>query len=145
LLGAIGAGSLDTYFGARFWCFVAKWIGRERRGAWLKISHPDIERAEAWFDQWGGAAVLLGRVVPGIRTLISVPAGSAVMPAGRFCVDTAVGIAAWTTMLATLGYWLAGNYEGLVRPLSWVSYLVVGSLLAWWLWRLAPQKLLMAQ
>jgi hypothetical protein len=46
-----------------------RWIGRERRGAWLKISHPDIERTEAWFDQWGGAAVLLGRMVPGIRTL----------------------------------------------------------------------------
>lgn len=147
LLSAIGAGSLGSFFGALFWYFMARWVGRERlirwvdrHGAWLTLSRKDIERTDAWFDEWGGVAVLFCRMVPGIRTLISVPAGFAEMPPANFCVYTAIGTVLWTTVLATLGYWLGDHYEGLVRPLSWISYAVVGGLFSWWLWRLATQR-----
>lgn len=102
----------------RFWYGVGRWIGPERlkifsrrHGRWLTLSPADIDRASAWFARRGWAAVLVGRLVPGVRTLISVPAGVAGMPLGPFLLTTAVGTLLWTGLFATAGYVLAEGYR----------------------------------
>ena len=83
----------------------------------------------------GGEAVLIGRLIPAIRTLISIPAGVAEMPLGRFLAWSTLGSLGWTAALACAGYWLEGAYdrvEGWVNP---VSTLVVVAIVAIYLWR----------
>ncbi len=91
-------------------------------------------------DQWGAVAVLACRMIPGLRTLISVPAGFAEMPLGRFCAFTAIGIVMWTALLAGIGYWLGDNYGDLAGTLGWVSTVVLLAMFAWWLFRLVKQR-----
>lgn len=82
LIGVIVAGTVGSVAGALFWYYVGKWIGADRlrrwagrHGRWLTLAPKDIDRVDRWFDQHSGKAVFLGRLVPALRTLISVPAG----------------------------------------------------------------------
>lgn len=143
---AILAGSVGSFAGAMFWYWVAIAVGRERlsrwiqhHGHWLTIHHDDLRRTEQWFGRWGDVAVLVCRMIPGLRTLISVPAGFVGMPHGRFTLFTAVGTVAWTSLLTGIGWWLGDNYAVLAGPLSWVSLIVMMILAAIWLYRLARQ------
>ncbi|KAA5542611.1 DedA family protein [Roseiconus nitratireducens] len=144
---AVGAGSVGSFAGAMFWYLLARWIGQERlkywvrrHGWWMTLSEGDIRRTEDWFESWGSLAVLVCRLIPGVRTLISVPAGFAEMPTGKFSLYTAIGTIAWTALLAGLGWWLADNYGSLAKPLSYVSTAVVLGLFGWWLYRLVTQR-----
>ncbi|QEG43163.1 DedA family protein [Roseimaritima ulvae] len=145
-IGVVVAGSIGSFIGAAVWYYLARWIGKERlagwverHGAWLTISPKDLDSVDAWFERWGAAAVLGCRLIPGLRTLISVPAGFADMPQGRFLLYTAIGTVIWTAALAGLGWWLGDNYGDLAGPLGWVSTAVVAGLLLIWLWRLVGQ------
>jgi len=142
----ITAGSIGSFVGATLWYLAAKWVGRERltrwvekHGWWITLSKSDIDATVKWFDKWGTVAVLLCRLIPGLRTLISVPAGFAEMSLRRFSIYTAIGTVIWTALLCALGWWLADNYSELAGPLSWVSFAVVGGLVLWWLYRLVTQ------
>ncbi len=137
------AGSIGSFAGAMLWYFLGRWVGRDRlarwiegHGSWLTISPSDLDKVDEWFESYGSAAVLLCRMIPGIRTLISVPAGFSEMPIGRFSLYTAIGTILWTTLLAGIGWWLGDQYGELAGPLSWVSTAVVLALFGWWLWRL---------
>ncbi|WP_168567110.1 DedA family protein [Crateriforma spongiae] len=145
--GVLVAGSLGSFAGAMFWYYLARWIGRQRlanwvagHGAWLTITPEDLDRVDAWFDRWGAWAVFGCRMVPGLRTLISVPAGFSDMPPGKFSLYTAIGVTAWTALLAGVGWYLGENYADLAGPLGWISTLVMVVLIAWWLLRLAKQN-----
>src|SRR3546814_6821918 len=85
------------------------WAGRH--GRWLTLSPRDVDRADEWFDRHGGKAVLFGRMIPAVRTLISVPAGIAGMPTVPFLIYSTVGTLVWTGALAGLGYALGDQYE----------------------------------
>lgn len=90
-----------------------------RHGRWLTLSPAEIDRASAEFARRGWAAVLVGRLVPGVRTLISVPAGVAGMPLIPFLISTALGTLLWTGLLAAAGYVLAERYRevaGWIEP-----------------------------
>lgn len=146
-IGVVVAGSIGSFIGAVLWYYVARWIGKDRlaswiegHGAWLTISTDDLDSVDAWFQRWGAAAVLGCRLIPGLRTLISVPAGFARMPQGSFMIFTAIGTVMWTAALAGMGWWLGDNYGDLAGPLGWVSTAVIGGLLVIWLWRLARQQ-----
>src|SRR3546814_7042172 len=76
------------------------WAGRH--GRWLTLSPRDVDRADEWFDRHGGKAVLFGRMIPAVRTLISVPAGIAGMPTVPFLIYSTVGTLVWTGALAGL-------------------------------------------
>ena len=83
------------------------------------MSPAEIDRAGAWFARRGGAAVLVGRLIPVVRTLISVPAGVAGMPLIPFLLITALGTFVWTGLLAAAGYVLAERYRevaGWIEP-----------------------------
>jgi membrane protein DedA with SNARE-associated domain len=129
------AGTAGAVLGTLPWYGIGRWIGTERlkswveqHGHWLGTDAREIERVDAWFNRYGAWAVLIGRLVPGVRTLISVPAGLSEMPLGRFLLATTIGTTLWTAMLASLGYWLEGENETLARVLKLVGMGVIGVL-----------------
>ena len=91
---------------------LAVWIGRpivykfvnSRLGKAFLLDEPKMEKAEQYFVKYGNASTLIGRLVPGIRQLISIPAGLSKMPLGRFILYTSIGATAWNAILAVLGY-----------------------------------------
>ncbi len=125
---AILAGGVGSTLGAWFWYVIGVAYGpaRMRRvvvryGRWLTLTPNELTSAEGWFAGMAGAAVFFGRFLPTIRTLISVPAGLAQMPVGRFLLFTAIGSFIWTGGLAIAGYVLENGYEAvshLIDPLS---------------------------
>ncbi|HEY4253931.1 MAG TPA: DedA family protein [Roseomonas sp.] len=135
--GAIIAGVLGTIAGNAVWYEVARRIGAERvrplverYGKWFAITGEDMRDAERVLIKYGPAAVGFGRLLPGIRTLISVPAGLVRMPRTVFYFWTTVGTAVWLVCLACLGLLLQDHYaevDGYVEPLGYlVVALVVG-------------------
>lgn len=147
LLGVIVAGSAGSLAGASFWYVLARRYGKQRlqrladrHGRWLTVDAADIERADAWFDRHGGKAVLLGRLVPTVRTLISVPAGLSGMAPGRFLAFSAVGTVAWTAALALAGHALGDRFEDVDAWLAPIAKLIVAAIALTWLWRVARWK-----
>lgn len=147
LTGAIIGGTLGSLLGA----LVLYWLGHkygerrllrfaERHGRWLTLSRDDIERASAWFSRHGTWAVFVCRLIPGLRSLISIPAGIQGMPLGRFAVVTTLGSALWTALLVYLGYVLGRNFEQVGQYVGLVSNLVIGLIVAMYLWRIATHK-----
>lgn len=109
LLATAGAivGALINYF-------LALWIGRpivyrfagSRVGHAFLLDKAKVERAEEYFDRHGAISTFIGRLVPAVRQLISIPAGLARMNVGKFVIFTGLGALTWNTVLAALGYWL---------------------------------------
>lgn len=108
-----------------------------RHGRWLTLTPEELQRATHWFERHGPLAVFLGRLVPGVRTLISVPAGVSRMPLGPFLAYSATGTAIWTALLAGAGYLLESQYELVAEWLNPISNVVIGALVAIYLWRVA--------
>lgn len=134
LLGALGntLGSLVTYaIGARG--------GRpllERYGRYLLISRHDLDRADGWFKRFGGRAVLAGRVLPVVRTFISIPAGVARMNLSLFTLLTFGGSFVWSLALAWAGYLLGANYNRIrtvLGPLDYPFALLIVGLIVWYI------------
>jgi membrane protein DedA with SNARE-associated domain len=120
LAGAVLAGSAGSLAGSSFWYFVGRRVGPERlaawidsHGRWVGIFPEDLEKAQRAFDRRGWLIVMIGRLIPGIRSLISVPAAFAGMPLGTFLMFSSVGTVAWTAALAAGGYVLGSRYEEL--------------------------------
>ncbi|HEV2415428.1 MAG TPA: DedA family protein [Candidatus Dormibacteraeota bacterium] len=104
-------------------------------GRFVGIRRHHLEIADAWFKRWGLLAVLIGRVVPVIRTYISFPAGLARVDLARFSILTFVGALPWCAMLALVGYELGRNYDRVSGPVSKlaivIALLVVIALIVW--------------
>jgi len=136
------AGTIGSLAGASFWYAIGRWVGEERLkrladrfGRWMTVGRDDIEKADDWFDRHGHKAVLFGRLVPTIRTLISVPAGLSEMAWPTFLLYSGIGTAIWTTLLALLGYGLGSQYEKVGAWLDPVSFAVVGIIVLIYLYR----------
>ncbi|TAF06578.1 MAG: DedA family protein [Nostocales cyanobacterium] len=135
ILGVFLSGLVGSVAGALIWYYPGKLL-EERRlkalankyGKWLTISGEDIDKAKTWFNRQGSKAVLIGRLVPGIRTLISVPAGMGNMPLLAFLFYTTLGSAAWVGLLTYSGYFLGTQYELVDKYLAPVSKIVLGSI-----------------
>jgi len=135
-LGSV-AGALILYavgyvFGeARVRWMIRKW------GKWLGFKEEDMDSADIWFDRHGGIAVALCRVVPIVRSLISIPAGLRKMRMATFVMYTAAGSLVWNTVLITAGYILGNNWrhvEEYVGILQYVVIVVVIAIVGWWIW-----------
>lgn len=114
----VAAGSAGSLAGAWAWYELGRRIGEERlrrwvirHGKWLTIDEGSLDRAKGWFDRHGRLAVFLGRLVPGVRTFISLPAGFNAMPVGPFLAYSALGTIVWTTLLAAAGLVLQANFS----------------------------------
>ena len=143
----IAAGTLGSLAGATFWYYVAHWIGAKRlrafagrHGRWITLSPADLDRVDRWFDRHCAWAVLLGRMVPGVRTLISVPAGLFGMSLRRFLVYSGIGTLAWTAALAGAGYALGAQHDVVGRWLGPASNFVFAIIVAVYLYRVATWK-----
>lgn len=147
LILAILAGTAGSVAGALLWYWLGARLGAERlerlaasHGRWLTLTPADVRRAGDWFRRHGRGAVLLGRLVPGVRTLISVPAGVSGMPLAPFLAYSAFGTAIWTAALGIAGYLLAGQYALVSRWTNPVSNVVGGGLVAIYLYRVATYR-----
>lgn len=110
----------------------------DRFGRYLLIRPHEADRAHVWFERHGDAAVFVSRLLPVVRTFISVPAGVARMRFGKFTVYTVLGCLPWTFALAWAGYGLGQSWtsaERVIRPVSWgiAVAIVVGGV--WWVLR----------
>lgn len=121
---------------------IAYWVGRtggrtavEKWGKYVMLRKHDLDRAEKFFSKRGEWAVLIGRVLPVIRTFISLPAGIGEMPVAKFILFTVLGSLPWTFALAFMGEALAGNWQSISKlstPISVVFGIVIVALIAWW-------------
>jgi membrane protein DedA with SNARE-associated domain len=143
-VGVVIAGSAGSLLGALAWYAVGYWFGidrlkrfAQRHGRWLTLSTDDVVQAERWFDRFGGVAVCVGRLIPAVRSIISVPAGVARMGLGRFLLWSTVGTTAWSGLLAALGYQLGTRFSDVERWLQPVSWAIVVIALGGYLYRLA--------
>lgn len=145
--GVLAAGVIGSLAGALLWY----WIGRKvkarrirrlaaRHGRWLTVSPEEFDRAQEWFDRHGGMAVFVGRLIPTIRTFISVPAGLMPMPLGTFMAYTCLGTTLWTAFLTGAGYLLESQYERVQAWLNPVSTAVVVGIAGFYLWRVATYR-----
>ena len=144
------AGTVGSVAGAVLWYYVGCWLGYERlkrlaarHGRWLTLGPAEIDEAAGWFRQHCGKSVLIGRLIPAVRTLISVPAGITGMGLGRFLAYSTLGSAIWTGFLAGCGYLLEGQYDKVSGWVNPVSNVIFGVIVVWYLYRVItfqPQK-----
>ncbi|WP_421656571.1 DedA family protein [Leptothermofonsia sp. ETS-13] len=142
---AVLAGVVGTMAGALPWYYAGKILGEvrlrhwaDRYGKWLTLSGRDIDKANYWFQKQGAKAVLLCRLVPGVRTVISLPAGISEMSIVPFLLYSTLGTTLWIVFLTALGYFLGSNYYLVDEYLGPVSKLVFIGLIAWlgvWVFR----------
>ena len=114
LLLAAFCGALGNTLGSVAAYYVGAWGGRplvQRYGRYVLVSHHDLDIADRWFARWGNWAVFFSRLLPVVRTFISVPAGVARMPIGRFIAYSFAGSFPWSLGLAWAGYVLGENWE----------------------------------
>jgi membrane protein DedA with SNARE-associated domain len=126
------AGVVGTILGAFPWYYIGKFISEERLehladkyGKWISVTSKDIKKANNWFNEHGGKAVFFCRLVPGVRTLISLPAGINNMPLIPFTLYSTLGTTIWVTFLTFLGYKLGDNYELVDEYLGPISKIVL--------------------
>ncbi|MAM87119.1 MAG: alkaline phosphatase [unclassified Hahellaceae] len=136
------AGSFGSLLGAMFWYYIGRMVGADRlkrwasrHGRWLALSPHEIDAARNWFQRHGWAAVFFGRMVPGIRTLISVPAGMAEMKLLPFLLYSAAGTILFTALLTGAGFLLENNFELIGKYMNPVSNVVVIGLVLGYIYR----------
>lgn len=132
--GVAAAGTAGSVLGSIPLYYLGKRLGEWRvrkmvdyYGKWLGISGKDIDKAQAWLRRHGYKAVFLCRMVPGVRSLISIPAGFCEMRFVPFMLYTTVGTAIWTTLLVVCGWFLGEHYERVDEFLGPVSYIVLAA------------------
>ncbi|MBY0338283.1 MAG: DedA family protein [Acetobacteraceae bacterium] len=144
--GIMLAGLGGTLLGNAVWYEAARAFGTartkrlvERYGRWLGILREDLDKAEVTLRRYGPAAVFLGRMMPGIRTVISIPAGLIELPRTVFYLWTLAGSLIWIGALAVLGYVLEDQAAAIgdwIDPIGKVLILAVGVMFLWQLWRI---------
>ena len=111
-------GLIGTVLGSLPWYYLGRFLNEkklasfvESKGKFLGINVKDLNKSKLWFDKYGVSLVFWGRLIPGIRTLISVPAGIELMPLRKFLLWTTLGSLIWVVLLSFLGYIFGENYR----------------------------------
>ena len=128
----IVVGTLAALVGTLPWYAAGRWLDRDRvdawvdrHGHWLTLDREELERAMRWFEhhRW---IITVGRLIPGVRTVVSLPAGFSKMGLPQYLLYSVLGIAAWTGLLAYLGHLLGDRYEQVATYLGPVTWGVIG-------------------
>lgn len=145
--GVIAFATVGSVVGAYFLYGIGRLLSQERLEGFfdtkpmrmLGFKSDDVSKAIGWFDRKGQITVLICRCIPVVRSLISIPAGTAKMNMGRFALYTLVGSLAWNAILCTLGFWAGGAWEQVTAQAEWVSgvvkvviIVVALAVIAWW-------------
>ena len=143
----IVSGTTGAMLGNIVWYLAARALGHDRLkpivqryGKWLTVNWADVERAHRWFDDHGIAMVFFGRLIPAIRSIISIPAGLLDMRFRNFVIASTLSTALWTALLAGAGYKLQENFHEIGRVIGPVSNAVLIGLVVIYVWRLLAHK-----
>jgi membrane protein DedA with SNARE-associated domain len=117
VLGSVGGWAIGIYGGRPY---------AERHGRWLHLNAAKLDKADRFFERWGGWFVLVGRVTPVLRSFVAIPAGIARMPLGRYTLLTIPGSALWCFALAGVGWALGSSWERFHEAFHYVDYIVLG-------------------
>ncbi|NNH88767.1 DedA family protein [Acinetobacter terrae] len=145
LVGVIIAGCIGSLIAAA----ILYWIGYkfnhdsifrfvDRYGKYFFIKSPDVKKSLDWFEQYGHRIVFFGRMIPAVRSLISIPAGMSHMPFWKFMFYSSLGTIIWTTFLACVGFYFGENQALMQNIFSQVSHfiiIVVIAIIIWILYR----------
>lgn len=147
LPGVIACGTLGAMLGNTFWYLLSRALGIERFrpfiqrwGRWLTLDWSEVQRADKWFQSHGQAFVFFGRLLPTIRSLVSIPAGLLHMSLSRFLFWSTLGTAGWTALLAVAGYSLGQRYGEIEHYIGPVSTAIVILLVLWYGFRVLTWK-----
>ena len=130
LVGAVLAATVGSVVGAYFLYAVGRLVQDERlerflagAGRFVGLKRADVHKGFLWFERHGTAVVLFGRLIPVVRSVVSIPAGSDKMPIGRFTLLTAAGSLVWNTVWVAVGWGLGDQWE---KAGKWGDYLQYG-------------------
>nr|WP_294848320.1 DedA family protein [uncultured Sphingomonas sp.] len=136
------SGTTGAMLGNILWYLAARALGIQRLepiirkyGRWITMSWSEVKRAERWFQQHGTFFVFLGRLLPTVRSLVSVPAGLLKMSFKRFLWASTLGTAGWTALLAGAGYKLGENYGEVDKILGPASTAIMVVLILGYIYR----------
>ena len=142
LAGVIGAGSAGAMVGNFFLYLLARVIGMKRfhpfinrHGRWLTMDWGDVEKAERLFGRFGGVVVGIGRVLPTVRSVVSIPAGLLHMRLKTFLIWSTVGTVAWSSGLAVAGFLLGRRFDRIEEVVGPLSTVVIGAIVLMYVWR----------
>ena len=127
IVGVIIAGLLGNVAGSYVAWAVGRYAGLPALRRWgnrVWIREDELNRAISWFDRYGARAVLIGRLLPVVRTFISLPAGIARMEPVRFGIYTAIGCIPWTAALAAAGYAVGTNWQSISNGFHGPTYII---------------------
>jgi len=142
LWGVIVAGTAGAMFGNFFWYLLARVIGIERfrpfiekHGRWLTLDWFDVIKAEKLFGRFGGIVVGIGRMLPTVRSVVSIPAGLLHMRLKSFLIWSTIGTAGWSSALAIAGFLLGREFGAIEEVVGPLSVAVIALILGAYLWR----------
>ncbi|HEX8532579.1 MAG TPA: DedA family protein [Allosphingosinicella sp.] len=145
--GVIAAGTIGTVVGTIFWYSIGRLLGldrlkawSDRHGRWLTLHSSDFDAAARWFDDNGAKAVLLGRILPAIRTLVSIAAGIFAMGFGRFLLFSTLGSILWNAALTGAGYMLESRYAVVGAYLNPATNAIFAVIAGYYFYRLATWR-----
>lgn len=149
LVGVIIAGCIGSLLAAA----LLYWIGYkfkhetifkfvDRYGKFLFIKSEDVKKSLSWFEKYGHRIVFFGRMIPAVRSLISIPAGMSRMPFWKFMFYSSLGTIIWTTFLACIGFYFGENQAFMQKIFSQVGYFIIGIVLiiVAWIWYRRNQR-----
>jgi membrane protein DedA with SNARE-associated domain len=143
----VASGTAGAMLGNVVWYLAARALGHDRlrpvirrHGKWLTVDWKDVERAHRWFDLHGIALVFIGRLVPTIRSIVSIPAGLLDMRFRNFMIASTIGTALWTAILAGAGFKLQENFHQIGNVVGPASNIVIALLVAIYFWRLLTHR-----
>lgn len=147
LMGVVAAGWFGAMGGVLLWYGFGRWLGCERirgfaakHGEWLTMSPADVDAANVWFCRHGGLGVFVGRLVPAVRTFISIPAGVSDMSFVKFVLYSGLGTAIWAAILAGAGFALGSQYQQIGDWLGPPTNAIVAAFVLWYGWRVVTFK-----
>ena len=142
LAGVIIFATAGSMLGNFLWYLIARAIRPERfrffidrHGRWLTMNWRDVEKVQGHFERHGAGIVFVGRMIPALRTFISIPPGILRMPVARYLLWSTLGTAIWSTALATGGYALGAGFERIEEVAAPLTTGIVVLAVAWYLWR----------
>ncbi len=133
LFAVIAAGTLGYLAGSIGGWALGRAGGRaliERHGSWLHLGPERFERAERWFDRYGSWFVLFGRLLPLVRSFVSIPAGVLEFPFARYVLLTAIASLVWCTAFGVAGHALGSNWESVHHAFRYLDYLALAGVVA---------------